>query len=66
MAKINTSKGVLEYKSHLLHFGDKVIDKEVMLDNLRVLAAYLDKIDISWGPATMTFSRGSRCSTSTS
>lgn len=51
MAKINTSKGFLEYKSHLLHFGDKVIDKEVMQDNLRVLAVYLDKIDISWGPA---------------
>ena len=51
MAKIKTSKGFLEYRSHLLHFGDKVIDKVVMLDNLRVLAAYLDKIDINWGPA---------------
>jgi glycerol-3-phosphate cytidylyltransferase len=28
-----------------------VIDKEVMLDNLHVLALYLDKIDINWGPA---------------
>lgn len=51
MGKIKTSKGFLEYKSHLLHFGGKVIDKEVMLDNLRVLAIYLDKIDINWGPA---------------
>ena len=51
MARIKTSKGFLEYESHLLHFGDKVINKDVMLDNLQVLALYLDKIDISWGPA---------------
>ena len=51
MAYIKTSKGYLEYESHLLHFGDKVIDKEVMLDNLQALALYLDKIDINWGPA---------------
>lgn len=51
MAYIKTSKGFLKYKSHLLHFGFKVMDKEVMLDNLKVLADYLDKIDINWGPA---------------
>lgn len=51
MSHIKTSKGFLEYESHLLHFGDKVINKEVMLDNLRVLALYMDKIDINWGPA---------------
>lgn len=51
MAKIKTSKGFLEYKSHLLHFGGKVMNKEVMLDNLRILSIYLDKIDINWGPA---------------
>lgn len=51
MARIKTSKGFLEYESHLLHFGDKVINKDVMLDNLQALALYLDKIDINWGPA---------------
>ena len=51
MAKIKTSKGFLEYKSHLLHFGDKVINKDVMLENLHVFSIYLDKIDINWGPA---------------
>ena len=51
MARIKTSKGFLEYESHLLYFGDKVINKDVMLDNLQVLALYLDKIDINWGPA---------------
>lgn len=51
MARIKTSKGFFVYKSHLLHFGGKVINKEVMLDNLRILSIYLDKIDINWGPA---------------
>lgn len=51
MSHIKTSKGFLEYKSHLLYFGDKVMNNEVMLDNLRVLALYMDKIDINWGPA---------------
>ena len=51
MAYIKTSKGLLEYEKHLLHFGNKVMNKEVMLDNLHALALYLDKIDINWGPA---------------
>lgn len=51
MAHIKTSKGFLEYKTHLLYFGNKVMDKEVMHDNIRVLSLYLDKIDINWGPA---------------
>ena len=51
MAHIKTSKGFLVYDSHLLYFGNKVIDKGVMLENLRILAVYLDKIDINWGPA---------------
>lgn len=51
MAHIKTSKGLLEYESHFLYFGDKVIDKEAMLDNLIILSTYLDKIDINWGPA---------------
>jgi glycerol-3-phosphate cytidylyltransferase len=51
MARIKTSKGFLEHESHLLHFGDKVMNKKVMLENLQVLSLYLDKIDINWGPA---------------
>ena len=27
------------------------MDREIMLDNLRVLSIYLDKIGINWGPA---------------
>ena len=51
MAHIKTSKGFLEYKSHLLYFGNKVIDRKKMIDNLHLLSFYLDKIDINWGPA---------------
>ena len=51
MAYIKTSKGLLKYKKHLLHFGNKVMNKELMLNNLHALALYLDKIDINWGPA---------------
>ena len=51
MAYIKTSKGFLEYKSHLLDFGTKVIEPVQMLENLQVLALYLDKIGINWGPA---------------
>lgn len=50
MARIKTSKGFLEYDSHLLYFGNKVINKDVMLENLHILSVYLDKIDINWGP----------------
>ena len=51
MAHIKTSKGFLEYESHLLYFGNKIMNKEKMLENLHVLSEYLDKIDINWGPA---------------
>lgn len=51
MAKIKTSKGFLEYDCHLLYFGNKVINKEKMLDNLQTLSVCLNKIDINWGPA---------------
>ncbi|WP_285826907.1 adenylyltransferase/cytidyltransferase family protein [Bacteroides acidifaciens] len=50
MARLKTSKGFLEYKQHMLYFGSKTINRDVMLDNLRVLSLYLDKIDINWGP----------------
>lgn len=51
MKKIKTSKGFLEYKSHFLYFGDHKLDENTMVDNLRILSVYLDKIDINWGPA---------------
>lgn len=51
MPSIKTSKGFLEYKRHLLYFGNKVINKSNMLDNLKLLSFYLDKVGINWGPA---------------
>lgn len=51
MATLNTSKGYLEYASHLLYLGEHKINSELMLENIRILALYLDKIDINWGPA---------------
>lgn len=51
MAHIKTSKGFFEYDRHLLYFGNKIINKTKMLENLQVLSYYLDKIDINWGPA---------------
>ena len=51
MAHIKTSKGFLEYESHLLDFGSKVIEPIKMLENLHILALYLDKIGVNWGPA---------------
>lgn len=51
MARIKTSKGFLEYESHFLYFGDKVLNRDVMLENIQVLSIYLDKIGINWGPA---------------
>lgn len=51
MAHIKTSKGYLEYTNHLLDFGAKILNPQVMLENLKILSIYLDKIDINWGPA---------------
>lgn len=51
MAYIKTSKGLFKFKNHLLNFGYKVLDPQKMLENLKVLSIYLDKIDINWGPA---------------
>lgn len=51
MSRIKTSKGYLEYKNHLLYLGDKVINKEIMLETIRHFACYLNKIDVNWGPA---------------
>lgn len=51
MARIKTSKGFLVFRNHLLYFGDRVIDKDKMTENLQILSVYLDKININWGPA---------------
>ena len=51
MANILTSKGIFEYKSHLLYFGNHTINKDRMTYFIQIIALILDKIDINWGPA---------------
>lgn len=51
MAKLKTSKGSFEYKSHLLYFGNHKVEEEMLFEDLKILALYLDKIGINWGPA---------------
>lgn len=48
---IKTSKGFLEYQSHLLYFGNQQVNREIMQDDIHALSVYLDKIGINWGPA---------------
>lgn len=51
MTKLRTSKGFLTYHNQILSFNTKVMNTDVVLDNLRILSVFLDKIDINWGPA---------------
>lgn len=51
MALIKTSRGYFQYKSHLLYLGDHKANANILMENLRILAQDLDKIDINWGPA---------------
>lgn len=49
--RIKTSKGFLEYQSHLLYFGNQRVNKDIMLENIHALSVYMDKTGINWGPA---------------
>ena len=51
MAKIKTSRGFLNYESHILYLGNHKVISDVMFENVQALSSYLDKIDINWGPA---------------
>lgn len=51
MRGIRTSKGQLDYINHYLYFGEKTVNPQIMIEDLQILSAYFDKIDIKWGPA---------------
>lgn len=51
MAFIKTSNGSLNFHQQLLYLEDHIINKDVMLENLSMLSAILDKTGINWGPA---------------
>lgn len=49
--EIRTSKGPLCFDTHYLYFGDHSVNKSAVIENVRILSVYLDKIGINWGPA---------------
>lgn len=51
MAYIKTSKGLLVFKQHIIFDGMKRQKDEIALENLNILAFYLDRIGLNWGPA---------------
>ena len=51
MAILTTTNGNFLFKNHLLYFGNKIVNKEMMSENIRILSSFLDKIGINWGPA---------------
>lgn len=51
MATLRTSNGLLKFRQHLLYQGNHKINETVMVENLRLMSEYLDKIGIKWGPA---------------
>lgn len=54
MAKIQTSRGPLNYNFKILYPGIKRIDKEKAFDNLKLLTDYLKTTNLHWGPAIGT------------
>ena len=38
MAQLKISKGYLKYDSRLIYFGNKVLEPEIMLNNLNILS----------------------------
>lgn len=50
MAKIKTSRGLIEFNQHIIYDGMKRLDHVVAIENLRILALHLDRIGLNWGP----------------
>ena len=51
MAQIKTSRGLLEFKQHIIYDGLKRQDNEIALENLQLLSIQLDRVGLNWGPA---------------
>lgn len=51
MAYIKTSRGLMEFKQHIIYDGMKRQNDAVALENLKILSRHFDGIDINWGPA---------------
>lgn len=51
MAHIKTSRGLIEFKQHIIYDGMKRQNDEISFENLKILSSYLDKTGLNWGPA---------------
>lgn len=49
--EVKTSKGLFRYNSRVLYFCNHVVNKDIIIENVKILSVYLDKIGINWGPA---------------
>lgn len=51
MAHIKTSRGLIEFRQHIIYDGMKRQDDLVALENLRILTHHLDRIGLNREPA---------------
>lgn len=51
MAHIKTSRGLFEFKQHIIYDGMKHQNDSLAFENLKIFARHLDKLGIIWGPA---------------
>lgn len=50
MARIKTSRGIIEFKQHIIYDGMKRLNDVVAIENFRILALHFDRIGLNWGP----------------
>lgn len=51
MAHIMTSRGFMDFRQHIIYDGMKRQDDTIAFENLTILARYLDRSGLNWGPA---------------
>ena len=51
MAHIMTSRGFMEFRQHIIYDGMKRQNDAIAFENLTILARYLDRAGLNWGPA---------------
>lgn len=51
MAYIKTSRGLIEFKQHIIYDGMKRQDNAIAFENLQILSRHLDRLGLNWGPA---------------
>ena len=51
MAHIKTSRGFMEFRQHIIYDGMKRQNDTIAFENLTILARFLDRANLNWGPA---------------